>query len=55
MKLQDEYYELTQEKQEEEAVKMTNMYYEKAEQWRKVAIKARKGKIKKPTKVNEAT
>lgn len=55
MKLQDEFYKLTQEKQEEEAVKMTNMYYEKAEQWRKIAIKARKGKIKKPSNVNEAT
>lgn len=50
MKLKDEFYELTQDKQEEEAVKMTNKYYDKAEQWRMVAIKARKNKIKKPDK-----
>ena len=50
MNIQEVFYELTQEEQEEAAVKMTNKYYEKAEEWRKIAIKARKGKIKKPDK-----
>jgi hypothetical protein len=54
MKLHEEFYELTQEQQEDEAVKMTAKYYEKAEEWRRLAIKARKAKIKKPLKLNEA-
>lgn len=48
MKLHEEFYELTQEQQEEEAVKMTTKHYEKAEEWRKLAIKARQNQIRKP-------
>lgn len=54
MKIQEDFYKLTQEQQEIEAVKMTNRYYEKAEQWKKVAIRARQGKIKKPEKKETA-
>lgn len=46
MQLPEEFYELTKEKQEEEAVKMANKYYEQAEKWRQIAVQVRIGKIK---------
>jgi hypothetical protein len=45
MNLPEKFYELTKEKQEEEANKMTEKYYKLAEKWRKVAILVRAGKI----------
>lgn len=46
MQLPQEFYELTKEQQEEEAIKMTNKYYEEAEKWRRIAVQVRIGKIK---------
>lgn len=45
MNLPDKFYELTKDRQEEEANKMTEKYYKLAEKWRKVAILVRAGKI----------
>jgi len=45
MNLPEKFYELTKDKQEEEANKMTEKYYKLAEEWRKVAILVRIGKI----------
>lgn len=51
MKLSEKFYELSKDKQEEEAIKMMNKYHNKAEQWKRLAIKARIYGVKKP--VNE--
>lgn len=45
MNLPEKFYELTKDRQEEEANKMTEKYYKLAEKWRKVAILVRTGKI----------
>lgn len=45
MNTKEEFLKLSKEKQEEEAVKMTNKYYKLAEYWRKITIMARQGKI----------
>lgn len=45
MNLPEKFYELTKDRQEEEANKMTEKYYKLAEKWRKIAILVRAGKI----------
>lgn len=50
MQIPQEFYEMTQEQQEERAVEMANKYYEEAEKWRRVAVQVRIGKIKSKKK-----
>jgi hypothetical protein len=54
MTLSTEFYELSKDKQEEEATKIANDYYKRADEWRRIAVKARIGTLKKPKqKINE--
>ena len=46
MSIPETFYQLSKEQQEEEAVKMANKYYHEAEQWRRLAVQVRIGKIK---------
>ena len=56
MTLSDKFYELSRDEQEVKAVEMANAYYAKADNWKKVAIKARTGTLEKPKKqLNETT
>lgn len=46
MSIPESFYQLSKEQQEEEATKMANKYYREAEQWRRLAVQVRIGKVK---------
>ena len=50
MQVPEKFFNLTRDEQEEVATKQANKYYEKAEEWRRLAVRVRIGKTKAKTK-----
>lgn len=46
MSIPETFYQLSKEQQEEEARKMADKHYREAEQWRRLAVQVRIGKVK---------